>query len=70
MSDHADNDVADDAGGSLGGVPDGDTVASRAEGRPPEEQSSEDPAAQSEAILQESEDRILDVAEGSDPTEE
>ncbi len=35
----------------IGGMPDADNVASRAEGRPPEEQTSEDPAAQAEAVF-------------------
>jgi hypothetical protein len=62
-----DRDLANDAGESLGGTPDADSVITRAEGRPPEEESSEDPAAQAEAILQESEDRIADGADGSEP---
>jgi hypothetical protein len=59
-------DLADEADPPIGGVPDADNVTSRAEGRPPEEETSEDPAAQAEAILQESEDRI---AEGADDSE-
>jgi hypothetical protein len=51
----------------IGGMSDADNVASRAEGRPPEEQTSEDPAAQAEAVLQESEDRIAEGADGSEP---
>ncbi len=54
----------------IGGAPDADNVASRAEGRPPEEQTSEDPEAQAEAILQESEDRIAEGADGSEPIAE
>jgi hypothetical protein len=54
----------------IGGMPDADNVTSRAEGRPPEEQTSEDPAAQAEAVLQESEDRIAEGADGSEPTVE
>ena len=65
-----DRDLADDAGEPLGGTPDADNVRTRAEGRPPEEQSSEDPAAQAEAILQESEDRIAEGADGSEPIAE
>jgi hypothetical protein len=53
----------------LGGTPDPDDVESRAEGRPPEEQSSDDPTAQATAILQESEDRIAEGAEESGPTD-
>ncbi len=43
------------------------TVASRADGRPPEEESSDDPEAQAQAILEESERRIVDGAHASDP---
>jgi hypothetical protein len=70
MGNDSDQDLADDAGEPLGGEPDGDNVATRAEGRPPEEQSSEDPAAQSEAILQESEDRIAEGAKASQRIDE
>jgi hypothetical protein len=65
MSNEADS--ADETSEPIGGMPDADNVRSRAEGRPPEEQSSEDPAAQAEAILQGSEDRIAAGAEGSEP---
>jgi hypothetical protein len=65
-----DTDFAGEAGEPLGGEPDADNVTSRAEGRPPEERSSEDPAAQAEAILQESEDRIAEGADGSEPIAE
>jgi hypothetical protein len=65
-----DRDLADDAAEPLGRTPDTDNVTTRAEGRPPEEQSSEDPAAQAEAILQESEDRIAEGADGSEPIAE
>ena len=41
-----------------GGSPDPKAVASRAGGRPPEEASSDNPAAQAQAILEESEERI------------
>jgi hypothetical protein len=61
----SDGDPADDA---IGGMPDADSVTSRAEGRPPEEQSSEDPEAQAGAILQESEDRISEGAGDSEPS--
>jgi hypothetical protein len=54
----------------IGGVPDADDVASRAAGRPPEERTSEDPTAQAEAVLHESEDRIAEGADGSAPTVE
>jgi hypothetical protein len=55
---------------SIGGAPDAEDVTSRAGGRPPEEQSSDDPTAQAEAILQESEDRLAEGADGSEPTAE
>jgi hypothetical protein len=58
---------ADEAGEPIGGMPDADNVMSRAEGRPPEEQTSDDPEAQAEAILQDSEDRIAEGADGSEP---
>ena len=47
--------------------PDPDEVASRAEGRPPEERSSADPTSQAEAILQESEDRVSERAGKAQP---
>ena len=40
-------------------------VSSRASGRPPEEESSEDPERQAEVILEESEDRTIEGAEKS-----
>jgi hypothetical protein len=64
MGDEADR--VDETGEALGGEPDADHVRRRAEGRPPEEGSSEDPAGQAEAILQESEDRTAEGAQ-SDP---
>ena len=67
MSDEGDSV---EASGRMGGRPDADNVTSRAEGRPPEEETSEDPAAQSEAVLEESEDRIAEGADGSEPTVE
>jgi hypothetical protein len=63
-------DLADESGAPVGGTADANNVASRAEGRPPEERTSEDPAAQAEAILQESEDRISEGADGSEPIAE
>lgn len=48
-------------------APDPDDVARRAEGRPPEERSSEDPTAQAEAILEDSEDRVSEGSERSMP---
>jgi hypothetical protein len=50
----------------LGGMPDADNVASRAAGRPPEEQTSEDPEAQADAVLQDSEDRMAEGADRAD----
>ena len=40
-------------------------VSSRASGRPPEEESSEDPERQAEVILEESEDRTIEGSEKS-----
>ncbi len=65
-----DRDLTDDTGDPLGGTPDADNVTTRAEGRPPEEESSEYPAAQAEATLQESEDSIAHGADGSEPITE
>jgi hypothetical protein len=65
-----DRDLADEAGEPLGGTPDPDNVTTRAEGKPPEEETSEDPAAQAVAILQDSEDRIAEGADGSEPITE
>jgi hypothetical protein len=42
-------------------------TASRADGRPPEEQASQDPTAQAETILEDSEDRTQRRAEAADP---
>jgi hypothetical protein len=61
---------ADKSGEQLGGTPNPENVTSRAGGRPPEEQSSDDPTEQAEAILQESEDRVAEGAEGSEPIAE
>jgi hypothetical protein len=60
---------ASDPGSASGEGPDVDPekVASRAEGRPPEEGSSDDPEAQSEAILEESAQRTADAASKSTP---
>ncbi len=54
----------------IGDTPDADNVASRAGGRPPEEQTSDDPEAQAQVILQESEDRTTEAADGSEPITE
>ncbi len=48
-------------------TPDAERAQSRAEGRPPEEESSDNPKAQAEAILEDSEDR---VAQGSAKSED
>jgi hypothetical protein len=45
-----------------------EAVISRASGRPPEEESSEDPEHQAEVILEESEERIEEGAEKSTPS--
>ena len=60
-----DEEESAEASEPIGGSPDADNVESRAEGRPPEEQTSEDPGAQADAILQESDDRIAEGADGS-----
>ena len=52
----------------LGDMPDDETVASRADGRPPEEESSDDPKAQAQTILEDSEERITEGAKDSGPT--
>ncbi len=49
---------------------DAEIVASRAEGRPAEEGSSDNPEAQAQVILEESEQRIVDGAHASDPVDE
>jgi hypothetical protein len=67
MGDGADR--VDETGRALGGQPDADHVRRRADGRPPEEESSEDPAGQAEAILQESEDRTAGGADAADGEE-
>jgi hypothetical protein len=60
-------DTGDDhePGDELNGIPDPEAVAHRAEGRPPEEASSDDPMAQSRTILEDSEERTAEGAEGS-----
>lgn len=54
----------------LGEPPDPKAVSSRADGRPPEEASSDDPDGQAQAILEESEERIADGARASAPIDE
>ena len=55
---------------ALGDAPDPEVVASRADGRPPEESSSDNPEVQAQAILEESEERIADGAHTADPIDE
>ena len=53
------------------GAPRPEKVASRADGRPPEERSSDDAKAQAEAILDESEERVAQRSArsaGQDPS--
>jgi len=50
----------------LDGVPDPEAVAHRADGRPPEEASSDDPIAQAQTILEDSEERTAEGAAGAD----
>jgi hypothetical protein len=57
-------DPESDEGGE---PPDAESVASRAAGRPPEEASSDNPEAQAQTILEESEERIVDGAHAADP---
>jgi len=44
-------------------------IERRAEGRPPEEADSDDPSAQAEVILTESDERIRERASDADPAE-
>ena len=50
----------------LAGAPDPERVQSRADARPPEERTSDDPKAQAEVVLEDSEER---VAKGSTKSE-
>ena len=59
---------ADQESEDLNGMPDPEAVAHRADGRPPEEESSDDPMAQAQAILEDSEERTAEGAESSEPT--
>jgi hypothetical protein len=54
----------------LDGLPDPKHVASRADARPSEEATSDNPEAQAQLILEESEERIADGARSSESTEE
>ena len=65
-----DRESVDEVIEELGDIPDGETVASRADGRPREEESSDDPKAQAQAILEDSEKRISEGAKRSGPTTE
>jgi len=55
---------------STDALPDPEAVSSRAEGRPPEEASSDHPERQAQVILEESEERILNGAAKSEGDEE
>jgi hypothetical protein len=63
VSDGQHADAGDD---ELDGEPTSEHVQSRAEGRPPEERSSENPVEQAEVILEESEERIAEESERSE----
>ena len=54
----------------FGVAPDSESIATRADGRLPEEASSDDPTAQAKAILEESEERMAEGAKGSEPASE
>jgi hypothetical protein len=66
VTDHPDNEPSDQFEPEV----DAAAVASRAEGRPREEDSSDDPEAQAEAILTESEERIAERAKQADSSDE
>jgi hypothetical protein len=61
---------ADPVPEDLGVAPDPESVATRAAGRPREEASSDDPMAQAQAILEESEERMAEGAKDSKPDSE
>lgn len=61
---------ADHVPEDFGVAPDSESVATRAGCRPPEEASSDDPMAQAQAILEESEERMAEGAKDSDPASE
>lgn len=65
-----DRESVDEVIEELGDMPDDETVASRADGRPREEESSDDPKTQAQAILEDSERRISEAAKHSDTTTE
>lgn len=62
------NDHTREPDEDLDGMPDPEAVASRADGRPPEEASSDDPMAQAQTVLEDSEERTAEGAAGSEPT--
>jgi hypothetical protein len=59
----------DPADQGVGITPNPESVAARADGRPPEEASSDNPMAQAQTILEESEERMEEGAKGSEPSE-
>jgi hypothetical protein len=62
MINEADRASSNDSDAAIGR----ETVVSRAEGRPPEEESSDNPEAQAQVILEESEQRIADGSHASE----
>jgi hypothetical protein len=70
MAPGSDSSPQDPESDELGSPPDPKAVASRADGRPPEEASSDNPEAQAQVILEESEGRIADGAHAADPIDE
>ena len=61
---------ADEVPEDFGVAPDPESVATRADGRLPEEASSDDPMTQAQAILEESEERMAEGAKDSEPASE
>lgn len=57
-----------DTSEDLDGLPDPSAVTHRADGRPPEEASSDDPRAQAQTILEDSEERTAEGAASSEET--
>ena len=60
---------ADQVSEDVGVKPDPESIAARADGRPPEEASSDNPIAQAQTILEESEERMEVGAKGSERSE-
>jgi hypothetical protein len=60
---------ANQAPADVGVTPDPESIAARADGRPPEEASSDNPIAQAQTILEESEERMEVGAKGSERSE-